>query len=181
MGGHAYACCLSPQPLSFSWVGLPSLLPRVRYATFCALAGVDPRDPQTGVPDIDSMNVWPALVNQTQPADFPRQEVPLAYCTPEADCDENNAGTGMVDAALIVGNYKIVTGTQGGLGYWQGPQFPNGSVPHQDPGCPHGCLFDIVADPEEHHDLRAEQPELFQQVCFGRKGGGLSSLYMPGS
>lgn len=135
------------------------------YATFCALAGVDPKDPQTGVPDIDSINVWPAILNETQPADFPRQEVPLGYCTPEADCDENNGPSGsMVDAALIVGNYKIVTGYQGGLGYWQGPQFPNGSEPKTDPGCPHGCLFDIVADPAEHHDLRTEQPKLFQQL-----------------
>lgn len=43
-----------------------------RYATFCGLAGVDPRDTvylQGGLRDIDGVDVWPMLIgkNTTQP------------------------------------------------------------------------------------------------------------------
>ena len=44
--------------------------------------------------------------------------------------------------------YKMLWGTQFGFGVRTGPSSPNGSmpnVPSNDPGCPTGCLFDIVA------------------------------------
>lgn len=33
-----------------------------------------------------------------------------------------------------------------------------------DPGCPQGCLFDILADPTETTDLKATEPQVFAQV-----------------
>lgn len=185
----------------------PSSLPP-RYATFCALGGVNASDPQPGVPDIDSVNVWPTLINSSIPS--PREEVPLSYCKAGTDCDEGPAPAGsMNDAALIVGQYKIVTGGligvghgnwarstisvslplclthylsassffmrhlssltpgyQGGMGFWQGPLFPNGSSPALNPGCPQGCLFDVLADPTEQNDIKAQQPDLFQNVSY---------------
>jgi hypothetical protein len=44
--------------------------------------------------------------------------------------------------------YKMLWGMQFGFGVRTGPSSPNGSmpnVPSNDPGCPTGCLFDIVA------------------------------------
>lgn len=105
-------CCLSSRPC----FGLHPY----RYATFCALAGVDPDDQQDGVPNIDSVNVWPSLVDSTQPS--ARTEIPLGFCTPNTDCDENRSPGGMNDAALISGRYKIVTGRSARWGWnvWRG-------------------------------------------------------------
>jgi hypothetical protein len=71
------------------------------------------------------------------------------------------------DAALVQGQYKIVTGHQGGSGFWTGPIHPNASGP-ADPtrnastcgpfSCCDGCLYDIQADPTEHSDLRVVMP-----------------------
>jgi hypothetical protein len=105
-----------------------------RYSTFCNLAGVSPADPQPGLPDIDSLNVWTALTTDTP---SPRTEIPLGYCSPEANCDETASPRNvsyMLDSALISGKYKVITGYQGGLGFYQGPQFPNGSEPDTNPG-----------------------------------------------
>merc|ERR1712146_631406 len=57
----------------------------------------------------------------------------------------------------------------GGLGFWQGPLYPNASSGRQHPnaGCPHGCLFDILADPTEQHDLKdqdADKKKKFKEM-----------------
>lgn len=62
-----------------------------RYATFAALAGVDPTDHlanESGLPPIDSLNVWPFLSGQE--ASSPRQTILI---------NEN---------ALIHDDYKVV-------------------------------------------------------------------------
>jgi arylsulfatase B len=62
-----------------------------RYATFCALAGVDPTDTRAaaaGLPPIDSLNLWPLLsgANPTSP----RTEVILGW-----------SGTGVLEASYV--------------------------------------------------------------------------------
>ena len=58
---------------------------------------------------------------------------------------------------------ELIIGRWFGWGVWLGPSSPNGTAngaeanPGVDPGCPDGCLFDVVADPAEHVDLRFEQ------------------------
>eukprot|EP01047_Picozoa_sp_COSAG01_P009306 COSAG01_NODE_380_length_17862_cov_20.427212_18_plen_170_part_00 len=54
------------------------------------------------------------------------------------------------DAAMIRGRYKIVTGHQGGSGFWTGPIHPNGTADPKRNGsacgafaCCEGCLYDI--------------------------------------
>ena len=77
-----------------------------------------------------------------------------------------------------MGRYKIVTGLQGGLGYWQGPAYPNVSSAPQHPdktGCTGGCLFDIYADPSETHNLRDTKP-----TTYARLHQRLISHYGPG-
>ena len=141
-------------------------------ATLCAVAGCDASDEPAvvrdgagvtnggGIPPLDSVNVLASLLtpNATSSA---RTEVPLAFCSAAADCD---APDRLGDAALIVQDrpggklYKLVTGYQGGWGYWQGPRYPNASTANvEDPGCPSlgegGCLFEVRGDPTEHVDL----------------------------
>ena len=63
------------------------------YATFCALAEVDPTDQRAAefdLPPIDSLNLWPFLSGNS--ADSPRVDIPISYGT------------------LISGDYKILTG-----------------------------------------------------------------------
>ena len=73
--------------------------------------------------------------------------------------------------------WKIVVGRQNGLGVWQGPVFPNGTTPHlDDTSCEAGCLFDIWADPTEHHDLRVSRPEIWTMMA-GRLLAAARTLY----
>ena len=99
--------------------------------------------------------------------DGARQEMVLAYNT------GNPPATSGVDAALIQGRFKIVTGHQGGSGFWTGPVHPNATGP-PDPkrnlsacgafSCCDGCLYDIQSDPTEHHDLRLSQPDTYARM-----------------
>ena len=81
------------------------------YATFCAIAGVDPTDERAAkanLPPIDSMNMWPLISGET--TESPRKDVPVSIDT------------------LISGEYKILTGTVDQAG-WTGPRYPNQTNP----------------------------------------------------
>ena len=151
------------------------------YATCCGLAGIpvgrggqddDDDDDEAGVPPSDSIDVWPAL-STPNATTSPRTEVPLEFCTPATECDEGPPGS-YHDAALIVQQddgrlLKLINGTQGYLGWYQGPRFPNASStipPHARVGtCVGGCLFDVRADPGEHVDLRHADPAAFERLA----------------
>lgn len=65
--------------------------PYCRYATFCALAGVDPTDTRAaaaGLPPIDSLNLWP-LISGANPTS-PRSEVVLGW-----------SGTGLLEESYV--------------------------------------------------------------------------------
>lgn len=126
------------------------------YATFAALAGVkhltDTRAARFSMPPIDSMNMWPLIsgVNATSP----RTEIPLSV------------GPGVTSAAVIRGRYKVIRGRTG-ASYFSGPRHPNASATdgtNTPMVCSPGCLFDIVADPTEHHDMSEAQPELLHAL-----------------
>lgn len=115
-----------------------------RYATFSYLAGVDPVDHSAaaaGLPPTDAVNTWPIL---SQNKSSGRTTIVLSA------------------NAVIVWPHKLVTGKQGGKGWWTGPVHPNASQPSikdNNPGCSEaGCVFDIEADPAEHVDLSASLP-----------------------
>ncbi|CAB9500962.1 Arylsulfatase B [Seminavis robusta] len=145
------------------------------YATLVGLAGSGQNnetrtrpieDENDDVPPVDSRDFWHALItpNNTNVTAV-RHEIPLSYCTPEAECDFPG-GTG--DHALIDWPWKVVNGTQGGLGVWQGTQFPNATkripMPGPDAGCPNGCLFDIEKDPTEHVNVKDQYPIVFRRL-----------------
>ena len=112
--------------------------------------------------------------------------MPLAFCVgDETACDEGGGATGANggDSALIVQQadgklYKWLNGTQGYLGWWQGPAFPNASsrMPsHADVGtCVGGCLFELTADAGERVDLRATEPDLFAKLAARMREIGAS-------
>jgi len=150
------------------------------YATFAALAGVDPTDhkaEKAKLPPIDSLNLWPYLSGNASAS--PRTEI---FADP---------------GVLIMGDWKLVgyvhqRGTNVNTACWMGPEYPNGSV---DPGCSRsedcqatrGCLYNIKDDPGEHVNLAASHPQQLKQLqtrlesldetCFNpKRDGGNASL-----
>jgi len=144
------------------------------YATFAALAGVDPTDhkaEKAKLPPIDSLNLWPYLSGQVEAS--PRNEV---FADP---------------GVLIMGDWKLIGGARGGgnvgTACWMGPEYPNGS---SNPGCSRsencketgGCLYNIKEDPGEHSNVAASNPKELKQLqtrletlegtCFNPKRGG---------
>ena len=127
------------------------------YATLLGLAGVDPIDHNAtaaGVPQIDSLDVWPLLsgTNTTSP----RVEIPIS------------AG------ALVAWPYKLVRGLNWWSGY-TGPVYPNASSPGLSPDiwvdCGTGCLYNLESDATESVNLAAQQPDLVASL-----GSRLDSL-----
>ena len=75
----------------------------------------------------------------------------------------------MTEGSLIMGRYKLVKDIQtDGYSDQAYPDTPIISVPP----CPKdGCLFDIEADPYEHHDLSDKLPDIKQQLQARLKVG----------
>lgn len=111
------------------------------YATLCGLAGVDPTDhlaASSGLPPIDSLDVWPFLVGATSAS--PRDTVPVT-----AGC-------------LVQGDWKLIV-EQSLPDFWQGPVYPNSSSSDRSSDhCADGCLFNVVEDRTEQTNLFAKQP-----------------------
>jgi len=124
------------------------------YATFSALAGVDPEDTRAkaaGLPPIDSLNLWPLLSGQNKTS--PRIEIPIG-----------SPGTPTKIGALIQGEWKLLVGPVAQNG-WTGPIYPNittdwdsgSSIEHCGTT---GCLFNIYDDPTEHFEVGDAHPEI---------------------
>lgn len=121
------------------------------YATFCALAGVDPTDSaaeKANLPPIDSMNMWPLISGEKTAS--PRVDIPLTL------------------TALISGEYKILVGDNRDAG-WTGPVYPNnthpqGGIDTVEHCGDNGCLYNIVEDPEERVNLASKLPEVLKQM-----------------
>ncbi len=104
-------------------------------ATFSKLAGVDPTDSHAGVPDIDSIDAWPAISG-------------LTVSSTTAVRSEIFIGSGV----LIQGSYKLIA-TGAGVAQWSGPRYPK--VPATGPkslNCSsmQPCLFNIETGRFEH-------------------------------
>jgi arylsulfatase B len=144
------------------------------YATFCALAGVDPTDERAaaaGLPPVDGINQWPLLSGATSTP--PRTEVPVG-----SDATEANlvwlANKTVVQALVRADGYKLIIG-ETGQNIWTGPQYPNKStswddtpyrcgVPSTPPRGKGGCLFNIFDDPTEHNDIAADHADIVAEM-----------------
>lgn len=129
------------------------------YATLLPLAGADASDDEVGIPGVDGLDMWPYLTGHKK--ESPRTEILVG--TAPVVADMSNAFSG----ALISGRHKIVLGTPS-YGFWTGPIYPNASTnPPQidhNVSCRTGCLFDIISDPGEHHDLAESMPETLHKL-----------------
>lgn len=137
------------------------------YATFCALAGVEPADARAhaaGLPPVDGINVWPALVApSSRGGAVGREEVPLGACEGYRHtvfCASDKAGRAAVNGLVYRDRrsghlFKLLVGEHA-LPVWTGPHSPNATDARLggwlDCGAG-GCLFDLDADPTEHIDL----------------------------
>jgi len=128
------------------------------YATYAALAGVDPTDKKAaaaGLPPHDSYNLWPLISGQTDIS--PREELAIG--------SEHQVG------GLIMGNFKVVYGSNTESG-WAGEVYPNTTSDWEPDACIEicgnttgtGCLFDIFNDPGEHVNIAAQHPETFAKM-----------------
>lgn len=120
------------------------------YATFSAIAGVDPTDERAAkakLPPIDSLNVWPLISGANSSS--PRVDVPISSDT------------------LISGKYKILTGDVDQAG-WTGPVYPNTTTPSgiaaKERCGDSGCLYDISNDPEERVNLATKMPSVLKDM-----------------
>eukprot|EP00934_Nitzschia_sp_Nitz4_P000146 Nitzschia sp. Nitz4//scaffold248_size28759//7765//8979//NITZ4_008106-RA/size28759-processed-gene-0.13-mRNA-1//1//CDS//3329543983//146//frame0 len=115
------------------------------YTTLTTLAGVTVLDMDTQdgkFPSIDSVNIWPLLVNETGTS--PRQEIPLSH------------------NSLIQGDYKLIWSDTVQQSGWTGSTYPNASSDtsdiFQNLTCKNGCLFNVADDRGEHFDLASKLP-----------------------
>jgi arylsulfatase I/J len=145
------------------------------YATFARLAGVkdvtDHRALAVGLPDVDSIDVWPLLSGQTKVS--PRHELAIgdADDPPNPPVSLGGVSGNTVVGGLIRGQFKVVRGNISQAG-WTGPVFPSKSG-HYNPSSDYqycgttvstGCMYDIYLDPNEETNIVEFYPELFQQM-----------------
>ena len=137
------------------------------YATFCALAGVDPTDTRAaaaGLPPVDGVDLRAAIM---QGAASPRAGKPLFLASHASDPMINPLNS----SVLVLDDYKLLTGSSL-CSAWAGPLSPNVSHPRGTcaAGGPihscgdAGCMFNVAADPGEHVDLASTEPTKLQEL-----------------
>jgi len=119
------------------------------YATFCGLAGVDTFDQvaaDAGLPLVESLDLWPMITGSNLV--LSRQELPLIIIPENMTLPENHISTSQDQlSAFISGEYKYLQTTR-----------PDSE--EYDDDCKAGCLFNIIKDPQEAHDLVFSEPEV---------------------
>ena len=136
------------------------------YPTFCGLANISSNDTGPGRVPIDGLDMWSAL---TMNLTSPHTELILGL------------GNGTNGALISADGFKIVVGPQT-TPFWWGPEFPNKTLSCFGPETPDNvttssldlecpvacsvtpCLFNILSDPSEYHDLATDEPALLAQM-----------------
>lgn len=88
------------------------------------------------------------------------------------------AGNTTVQGVVRADGYKLLLGEVSG-GFWQGPVYPNSTVyPNASKSCGDtGCLFNVLSDPNEHHECSAQLPAIAADLAaeIKRARGGVYS------
>ena len=131
------------------------------YATFCAIAGADPADAAAaaaGLPPVDGMNMWPLLSGAN--ASSPRTHVLLG-----SSDGTDKSGNTIVEGVVRADGYKLLLGKQASA-FWTGPVYPNSTTyPAGSENCgKQGCLFNVLADPNEHDEISAAHPDIVAEL-----------------
>lgn len=143
------------------------------YATFAALAGVDPTDHRAdaaGLPPIDSFNMWPMLSGQVQ--ESPRKYLIIGD-TNDVGSPLNGSSIVAMVGGIIMGEYKLLVG-EFDQASWTPPNGANETereshyykrVWETCKTTPRtGCLYNIYKDPEERHNLAVDNRRLFHNM-----------------
>eukprot|EP00927_Polykrikos_kofoidii_P009055 TRINITY_DN13758_c0_g1_i1.p1 TRINITY_DN13758_c0_g1~~TRINITY_DN13758_c0_g1_i1.p1 ORF type:complete len:589 (+),score=74.99 TRINITY_DN13758_c0_g1_i1:120-1886(+) len=139
------------------------------FATICALAGVDPTEPQKSSPTpVDSFDMWPYFSGGL--TNSPRHEIIHEHLMFSRNCTACfykgyiQAAPCMGAGVLRVGDYKLFVGAHG-LATHFGHFSPNASFSvdllwiHMC-SIEKPCLFNITDDMGESNDLSGERPEV---------------------
>jgi arylsulfatase B len=129
------------------------------YATFCALAGVDPFDKQAeavGLPPVDSVNIWPLISGENSTS--PRTEIVLGIPTVSSPL---SIGDPYLNVQAVIQNdgWKLLVG-QTHQNIWTSPHYPNKTThwPNDPMDCSKGCLYNVFDDPTEHNEVSKSNP-----------------------
>ena len=127
------------------------------YTTFCKLAGVDSSDSGPGRFPVDGVDVWPLITGAEK--DTADKEIVLGF-------NFSYGNTRKDQGAIIVGENKLIIGPQGpscDAVMWSPIDYPC-TEGKKDSDCDPYCVFNIVSDPEERHNLAKEQPDLLKKL-----------------
>merc|ERR1712185_487690 len=82
----------------------------------------------------------------------------------------------------IQGQYKLVMNAKTiSNGFFPGPTTPNGTAYQSHTDCSAGCLFDLLNDETEHHDIAGEKPALLKSMKARLEAIGDTVYQSPGS
>eukprot|EP00730_Choanoeca_flexa_P004670 TRINITY_DN11768_c0_g1_i8.p1 TRINITY_DN11768_c0_g1~~TRINITY_DN11768_c0_g1_i8.p1 ORF type:complete len:519 (+),score=110.86 TRINITY_DN11768_c0_g1_i8:135-1691(+) len=124
------------------------------YQTFANMAGVDTSTLPAGPTPLESQDLWPYLTGVTDVS--PRDEIIYDH---RHTSDEWHV-------VLSQGPYKLVASLEA-QAMWYGQFSPNGTAVYENyTQCSweEPCLFDVVQDPTEHHDIAQEHPDVVQRL-----------------
>ena len=129
------------------------------YGTFAKLAGADPSDDHEGVPSVDSVDQWPMISSYSS----------NGHGHGNSDDDKNGGNVGSTtreifagSGVLIQGDWKLIA-AGAGADKWSGPMYPKVPAtekPTVSCSAKKPCLFNVVQDPSERHEVAAKNPAL---------------------
>lgn len=145
------------------------------YSTYAEIAGVAPEDvvdrkaAKAGLPPIDSRNCLSVWMGDATSC---RDELPIGDTS---SIKPNGDGDTLVGGLITGDGFKILVGAANkqflvGQDVLTAPLWPNTSFPPMTPELhprrcdrtlEHGCLFNVLEDPQENHNLATLMPDLF--------------------
>ncbi len=142
-----------------AWTAIEDL-----YRTYCGLAGADPEDAAAaaaGLPPVEGYDMWPLWSGAN--ATGPRTEIWLGS---GGAGDSDNSKSPIVQALIREDGFKVLYGNVI-ENAWTSAFYPNATTSWCDT-CPLDCgtidkptcLFNVLADPTEHVNVAAKNPDI---------------------